>query len=58
MSDNAGQLDLAQIRAEMSPIGQEALDAAVARILLKQAQERIRELEQQKAPAAQDPGPT
>jgi len=46
------QLDLAQIRAEMSPIGQEALDAAIARILLAQAQERIRELERQKAPAA------
>jgi hypothetical protein len=46
------QLDLAQIRAEMSPIGQEALDAAIARVLLAQAQERIRELERQKAPAA------
>ena len=49
---NAGQLDLAQIRAEMSPIGQEALDAAVARLLLAQAQERIAQLERQKAPAA------
>jgi len=47
------QLDLAQIRAEMSPIGQEALDAAVARILLAQAQDRIRELERQKAPGAE-----
>lgn len=49
---NDGQLDLAQIRAEMSPIGQEALDAAIARLLLAQAQERIRELERQKSPAA------
>jgi hypothetical protein len=48
--------DLAQIRAEMSPIGQEALDAALARILLAQAQERIRELEKQKAPATSPPG--
>jgi len=53
---NAGQLDLAQIRAEMSPIGQEALDAAVARLLLAQAQQRIAELERQKAPAATKEG--
>lgn len=53
MSD--GQFDLAQIRAEMSPIGLEALDAAVARMLLQQALARIAELERQKAPAAQPP---
>jgi hypothetical protein len=52
---NDGQFDLAQIRAEMSPIGQEALDAAIARILLTQAQARIAELERQKAPATQPP---
>ena len=54
--NNDGQLDLAQIRAEMSPIGQEALDAAVARLLLAQAQQRIAELERQKAPAATKEG--
>lgn len=48
--------DLAQIRAEMSPVGQEALDAAIARILLAQAQARIAELERQKAPAATKEG--
>lgn len=53
--DPDGQFDLGQLRAEMSPIGQEALDAAVARLLLKQAQARIGELERQKAPAAQGP---
>ena len=53
---NEAQLDLAQIRAEMSPIGQEALDAAVARLLLTQAQQRIAELERQKAPAATKEG--
>jgi hypothetical protein len=46
------QIDLAEIRAEMSPIGQEALDAAMARLMLRQAQARIAELERQKAPAA------
>ena len=51
-----GKFDLAQLRAEMSPIGQEALDAAVARLLLRQAQERITELERQKAPAASPRG--
>jgi hypothetical protein len=40
----------------MSPIGQEALDAAVARLLLAQAQQRIAELERQKAPAATKEG--
>jgi len=53
---NEAQLDLAQIRAVMSPIGQEALDAAVARLLLQQAQQRIAELERQKAPAATKEG--
>jgi hypothetical protein len=52
--NDEGQFDLAQLRAEMSAIGQEALDAAVARLLLRQAQERIRELERQKSPAAQN----
>jgi len=51
MDNNTG-FDLAQLRAEMSPIGQEALDAAVARLLLQQAQDRIAQLERQKAPAA------
>lgn len=55
MNENDGQFDLAQLRAEMSPIGQEALDAAVARLLLKQAHDRIRELERQKSPAAKSP---
>lgn len=50
-----GQFDLSQLRAEMSPIGQEALDAAVARLLLAQAQARISELERQKSPATQPP---
>jgi hypothetical protein len=54
MSD--GQMDLGQIRAEMSPIGQEALDAAIARLLLNQAQARIAELERQKSPAATKEG--
>lgn len=53
MSD--GQFDLAQLRAEMSPIGQEALDAAVARLLLAQARARIEQLERQKPVAAQQP---
>jgi hypothetical protein len=53
VNDNDGRFDLAQLRAEMSPIGQEALDAAVARLLLKQAQDRISQLERQKSPAAQ-----
>jgi hypothetical protein len=57
MTDNTdGRFDLAQLRAEMSPIGQEALDAAVARLLLQQAQARIAELERQKAPAATKEG--
>lgn len=45
--------DLAEIRAQMSAIGQEALDAAITRVLLARAQQRIDELERQKAPAAQ-----
>lgn len=46
--DSAG-IDFAEIRAEMSPIGQEALDAAVARLMLKRAQARIGELERQRS---------
>ena len=52
---NEGEFDLAALRAEMSPIGQEALDAAVARLLLRQARDRIAELEKQKSPATQRP---
>ena len=55
MNDMDGRFDLAELRAEMSPIGQEALDAAIARLLLKHAQARIAELERQKSPAAQSP---
>jgi hypothetical protein len=51
VNDSPG-FDLAEIRAQMSPIGQEALDAAVARLLLQQAQDRIAQLERQKAPSA------
>lgn len=52
MNDTNPGFDLAEIRAQMSPIGQEALDAAVARLLLQKAQDRIAQLERQKAPAA------
>lgn len=49
---NPDEVDVGEVLNEMDPLGKALFDAALGRVRLRKAMDRIRELEQQRAESA------